>query len=213
MSGDSSDDYYSLLGVDVDADDLQLRRVWRKLVLRFHPDRAGADATSVFQRLSAAYAVLSDPVARSEYDRKRGASAPPPNANPKGGATTPKAEPPRRRAPSVLLSRLSGSLNGLLACGIARRVESDLIELFLTEEEAAEGGMVTISMRVPVRCTACAGGEPSCRRCEGKGATEELFSAWLAVPPEVADGATLAPSELLRGMGPMRFRVRHRDVS
>jgi len=38
-----------------------------------------------------------------------------------------------------------------------------------------------------------------------------LFSAWLAVPPEVTDGAILAPSELLRGMiRPVRFRMRVR---
>jgi len=48
-------------------------------------------------------------------------------------------------------------------------------------------------------------------RCGGQGTIEELFSAWLAVPPEVTDGAILAPSELLRGMiRPVRFRMRVR---
>jgi len=110
----------------------------------------------------------------------------------------------------VLLRRLSGSLNALLACGIARRTEGDVIELFLNEEEVSEGGMVTISMPVPVRCPACAADAAgSCARCGTKGTVDELFRAWLAVPPGVADGAVLAPSALLAGMvRPVSFRVR-----
>jgi DnaJ-class molecular chaperone len=93
----------------------------------------------------------------------------------------------------------------------ARRAEGDVIELFLNAEEAAQGGMVVISMRVPVRCSACHGGAGSCPGCGGRGTVQELFSAWLAVPPGVADGAMLAPSELLRGMTrPVRFRMRVR---
>ena len=59
------DDFYALLGVEDRADVVELRRAWKQLALRWHPDRAGDDATAAFQRLSAAYAVLSDPVARA----------------------------------------------------------------------------------------------------------------------------------------------------
>jgi hypothetical protein len=90
--------------------------------------------------------------------------------------------------------RISRSLDILLAMGVARRIDADVIELNLDSEEASEGGMVTISMWVPVQ-------GPT-------GTTEELFSAWLAVPPEVADGTLLAPSVLLPGMKPVSFRVR-----
>lgn len=190
-----ADDYYALLGVDADASSAQLRRVWRRLALQWHPDRAGSHATSTFQKISAAYAVLSDPVARAAYDERRGKPA---------RRTVNVA--PRRRAPGVMLSRLSGSLNALLACGIARRAGPELIELYLRSEEIAQGGMVSISMRVPVHCRNCAG--EACGRCGGSGVTEELFSAWLAVPPGVAMGTLLAPSEMLRGMvRPVRFRV------
>ena len=40
------------------------------------------------------------------------------------------------------------------------------------------------------------------------GAFDELFSAWLAIPPDVADGTLLRPSALLPGMQPIAFRVR-----
>ena len=123
---------------------------------------------------------------------------------------TPAASPetPRRRAPGVMLPRLTGYLDTLLTCGIARRAADDMIELPLTEEEVAVGGMATISMRVAVRCPACKSGP--CERCGGKGTVEELFSAWLAIRPGVADGAMLRPTVVLRGMiHPVAFRARH----
>ncbi len=72
--------------------------------------------------------------------------------------------------------------------------------------------MVTISMRVRVRCPECDAGEAeSCVRCGARRTIDELFSAWLAVPPGVADRALLALSALLRGVvHPVSFRVRLR---
>src|SRR6476646_6392997 len=123
MDTDSAGDYYALLGVDAEVDTAELLRAWRQLALRWHPDRAGPGATATFQKLLEAYTVLSDPVARAAYDRRRGARrlGEPPNPTP---AAT-------RSAPAVMLGRLSGPLNSLLACGVARRAEGDVIELFL----------------------------------------------------------------------------------
>lgn len=186
------DDYYTLLGIASTADAAELRRAWRRLAVRWHPDRAGYAATATFQEILAAYTVLSDPTKRAAYDRVR------------SGAVT------GRRAPSVMLRRVSGSLKALLACGIAQIAEDEVIDLFLTAQESSGGGMVTISMRVPVRCPACsASTTASCAKCGSKRAIDELFSAWLAVPPGVGDGAILAPSALLPGMiRPVSFRVR-----
>ncbi len=194
---DPGDDYYALLGIDAEAGLAELRRAWRRLALRWHPDRAGPGAKETFQKILAAYVVLSDPGARAAYDRRRGARSAPPAS-------------PGRSAPAVLLQRLSGPLSALLACGVARHAEEDVIELFLSAQEASEGGMITISMRVPVRCPACAADAAgSCARCGTARTVDELFSAWLAVRPGVADGAVLTPSALLPGMvRPVSFRVR-----
>ena len=126
---------------------------------------------------------------------------------------SPGTEP--RRAPGVLLSRLSGPLNTLITCGIARRAGDDVIELVVDAEEAAEGGMASISMRVPVRCPACAtaAADPAaaCRHCASRRTVDELFSAWLAIRPGVADGTILTPSAQLPGViRPVRFRARLR---
>src|SRR2546425_475814 len=111
MGTDAKEDYYALLGLDAHADATEVRRSWRRLALKWHPDRAGPDATATFQRISAAYTVLSDPVARAAYDRRHPSAA-------RSSSTGPKS--PRRPAPAVMLSRLCGSLNGLLARRIAR---------------------------------------------------------------------------------------------
>ena len=67
MAGKPHDDYYALLGIEYGVDEDELKRAWRKLALEHHPDRAGADATLLFQRISVAYSVLSDPDARSAW--------------------------------------------------------------------------------------------------------------------------------------------------
>jgi curved DNA-binding protein CbpA len=209
MGSGSADDHYALLGVEAEAGGAELRRAWRRLALRWHPDRAGPGATATFQKILAAYVVLSDPIARAAYDRRRGAPARSPAVR-SGDARSAPAAVTRRRAPGVMLWRQSGPLNALLACGLARRAEAGVIEILLNPQEAAEGGMITISMRVEVRCRACAAeAAGSCARCGTKRTLEELFSAWLAVPPGVGDGAVLEPSVPLRGMvRPVCFRVR-----
>ena len=117
----------------------------------------------------------------------------------------------RRRAPGAMLSRQSGPLMALLACGTARQVDSGVIELFLSAAEAEQGGMIMISMPVAVRCKRCPAVGSACSHCGGRGSTDELFSAWLAVRPEVPDGSVLLPSVSLPDMvHPVRFVIRTR---
>ncbi|GAA0157458.1 hypothetical protein Leryth_000260 [Lithospermum erythrorhizon] len=63
-------DYYKVLEVDYDATDENIRLNYRKLALKWHPDKhKGDDAvTEKFQEINKAYMVLSDPEKRLEYD-------------------------------------------------------------------------------------------------------------------------------------------------
>jgi curved DNA-binding protein len=63
-------DYYEVLGVPRDADHEAIRRAYRKLARKYHPDlNSSGDAEDRFKELGEAYEVLSDPDKRERYDR------------------------------------------------------------------------------------------------------------------------------------------------
>lgn len=64
-------DYYEVLGVDRNADDAALKKAYRVLAKKYHPDTnpGDAEAEAKFKEASEAYAVLSDPEKRKQYDQ------------------------------------------------------------------------------------------------------------------------------------------------
>ena len=65
-----SDDYYVVLGVDKKADDNAIKKAYRKLAVKWHPDKNQApEAEETFKKIGEAYAVLSDAEKRAAYDR------------------------------------------------------------------------------------------------------------------------------------------------
>mmetsp|Transcript_19156 Transcript_19156/g.24853 ORF Transcript_19156/g.24853 Transcript_19156/m.24853 type:complete len:359 (-) Transcript_19156:156-1232(-) len=87
MSSDPllSDDYYTVLGVSRDADDSTLKKAYRRLALKNHPDKNPDDpqAEEKFKRIAEAYDVLSNKEKRAAYDQfgKEGAQAAEQGAN------------------------------------------------------------------------------------------------------------------------------------
>lgn len=68
-------DYYKVLGVGRDADEREIKKAFRKLTLKFHPDKAAAqnitpeDAQKKMSAINEAYEVLGDPELKARFDR------------------------------------------------------------------------------------------------------------------------------------------------
>lgn len=163
-------DYYEILGVSRDADAEEMKRSYRILALKYHPDHNQNDklAEEKFKEVSAAYAVLSDPEKRLRYDRLA-----------QVGLTTSVPGLDQINLDLDGFKDLFNNLFGdLLGRGKGKSGGRDLrYTLDLSLEEAASG--VQKSIRIPVRgeCDACHGtggkdgdaGLRTCRTCNGKG--------------------------------------------
>ncbi|KAJ8601720.1 hypothetical protein CTAYLR_003198 [Chrysophaeum taylorii] len=110
----ADDDYYKILGVPRDADENALKKAYRKLAIKYHPDKNPDDpsAEEKFKNIAEAYDVLSDKEKRAAYDRfgKDGAKAA------EQGASMPRGGMDQRRAQEVF-SMFFGSDDPFAAFG------------------------------------------------------------------------------------------------
>lgn len=179
---ESKRDYYDVLGVDRTATRDQIKHAYRRLALKFHPDKnSDPHATARFRELAEAYAVLSDDTKRKEYD------------------TTGHAGVSERWSPDDLMRDFQfgdffggrfGDLSGIFGDFFGRRARPgtgatrgvDLrYDLDLTLEEAARGGERDIHVTRSEKCASCsgsgakAGTKPkSCAECGGSGQKQEV---------------------------------------
>ena len=96
----ANDDYYSILGVDRQAPEREVKRAYYALARDMHPDKAkspeeGRENAERLATISKAYNVLKDPRKRAEYDAGHKPSA---NASPQGATTPPQAAPAAKSA-------------------------------------------------------------------------------------------------------------------
>ena len=90
-------DYYKTLGVNPDATQEEIRKAYRKLAKKYHPDAnpGNEKAEQVFRAIATAYAVLGDETKKAEYDRERSGVQPDRGQRgPKGTSTKYRASRP-----------------------------------------------------------------------------------------------------------------------
>jgi molecular chaperone DnaJ len=167
-------DPYKALGVDRKASDEEIKKAYRKLARRYHPDKNPGDeaAEERFKEVQGAYAILSDPEKRKQYDSGGGIFGGVGGA-PGGGFG----------GFGDIISDLFGTAGRTPRPERGRDLETDVHVSF---EQAMEGGQVSVTVPLAAPCPTCrgTGAKPGttptvCTRCQGRGVEAEsqgLFS-------------------------------------
>lgn len=166
-------DYYELLGVSKSASNEEIKKAYRQLALKYHPDRnpGNKEAEEQFKEISNAFQVLSDAEKRKLYDR----------FGPEGPSRAGFSGFTNVQDIFSSFGDLFGDIfgfGGFSGFGRARRSRgADLeVDLVLTFLEAAEGCRKDINVNRHVKCTNCGGTGAApgttpnvCHTCKGKG--------------------------------------------
>jgi molecular chaperone DnaJ len=172
----SKRDYYEVLGVERGADMEEIKKSYRKLALKYHPDRNPNDkgAEEKFKELSEAYEALSDPVARGTYDQY-GHAAFDARSRGRGGFHDPTDIFREVFGGGSIFEDIFGG-GGQQRTGGAQRGEDLRYDLELTFIEAAQGCEKEITVTKPDACETCHGSgaeagatAKTCAVCGGRG--------------------------------------------
>jgi molecular chaperone DnaJ len=211
-------DYYEVLGVARNATETDIKKAYRRLAMKYHPDKNPGDAAAEekFKEAAEAYAVLSDPEQRARYDRygHAGVGATPGGFGP-GFAGFQNLED--------ILSDLfgfgfGGPTGGRRSSQVQRGADLRY-DLELTLEEAAKG--VTTQIRIPrlETCSDCRGSgaapgtaPETCSTCGGVGQVryqQGFFSVTRTCPQCRGTGQIIRiPCRTCRGEGRVRREKR-----
>lgn len=181
---DNKRDYYEVLGVERNADADTIKKAYRKLAIKYHPDKNPGDkaAEEKFKEAAEAYDVLSNPEKRQKYDQFGHSMGP--QGFPGGGeyysAGGMSMDDIFSMFGDIFGGRRAGGPFGGATGGSPRRRQrrgSDLrIRIKLTLEEIAKGVDKTLKVPTYVKCTHCDGtgakngtAFATCSTCHGTG--------------------------------------------
>ena len=192
--------YYVVLGISRGSDLEKIKKAYRSIAKKHHPDvSAGRESKERFMEIREAYETLSDETRRREYDEalaREGSSLRVRRVPEIVQARTSRWTEMEDRFSSFADEILEGFLPGFFDRPAHRRHEKDLfLELILSPEEAASGGLFPIDIPVVEACPECgkSGRLESffCPRCNGYGRihSERTFS--LSMPPNVSHGTEI----------------------
>ncbi|MEO0418222.1 MAG: molecular chaperone DnaJ [Pseudomonadota bacterium] len=180
----ASQTYYDTLGVSRDIDDKSLKSAYRKLAMKYHPDRnpGDAQAEAKFKACAEAYEVLKDPQKRAAYDRygheafTQGMSGG--GGGPGGGFGQGDFGDIGDIFETIFGSAFGGGGGGRGGQRQQNRRGADLrYDMEISLEEAFHGKKTEIEIEVSAPCDVCDGsgatpgtGERTCTTCGGRGA-------------------------------------------
>ena len=165
-------DPYRTLGVSRSATPEEIKKAYRRLAKRHHPDTsADPGAEARFKALTDAYQALSDPAKRAAHDRSQQAAARPRDTG--AGVSDSPFDAARPRGFSDVFEDLFGASAAPPHRARGRDVE---VETNLTFEQAQQGAQVTVSVSIHETCSVCRGtgargAAPArvCPGCQGRG--------------------------------------------
>jgi molecular chaperone DnaJ len=169
----SETDLYELLGVQRDADEAALKSAYRKLAMKYHPDRnpGDAEAEAQFKAVGAAYEVLKDPQKRAAYDRFGHAAFQ--QGGPGGGFGGGQQD---FGDIGDIFETIFGQAFGGGGRQQARRGADLRYDMEVTLDEAFHGKETEIEIEVSQSCTTCSGSgatpgtqKRTCNLCGGMG--------------------------------------------
>jgi len=171
----SKADYYEVLGVARECSDGELKTAYRKLAMKYHPDRNPGDkaAEEKFKEASEAYQVLSDPDKRAAYDRfgHAGTSGGFGGQGPFAGGAVDLGD-----IFGDIFGEMFGGGGGQRRGSRVQRGEDLRFDLTIEFEEAVFGKDVEIKLRRRENCATCNGtgttsgrGPTVCGQCQGRG--------------------------------------------
>lgn len=194
-------DYYDVLGVAPDAGAAEIKRAYRQLARRYHPDISGDDRGTAFLEVARAYDVLSHPERRRSYDARLAR-----DSSIRGSDWF--ADEVAIDFPSVasVLDRMRSSFFGASP-------ETNLsAEIVLTPQEAFWGTSVPLDVPLRRTCPRCGGrGETWqewCAACGGGGEVSARHEMQLRVPAGVREGARFRFTVMPPGAPPTLVEVR-----
>lgn len=172
-----AEDLYKVLGVAKNASDDEIKKAYRKLARKYHPDRNPDDpkAEERFKEVQGAYDVLSDSEKRKEYDAGGmfAGFGGPGGGNPFGGGGQPFGG--AGAGFGDILSNLFGRGGGPAQAQQARGRDLET-EVSLSFDQAVGGTQISVTVPKAERCGTChgSGAKPgtapvTCPRCEGRG--------------------------------------------
>lgn len=175
-------DYYEVLGLQKGASDDEIKKAFRKLAMKYHPDRNPDDkaAEEKFKEINEAYAVLSDAEKKEKYDRFGHAGVDPNAGFGQGGFSGGGFEDIFDMFGGMFSGGFGGGFGGGRRNGPQKGRDLQK-HLTIDFEEAAFGTNKKIRLTKMVKCDTC-GGEGNapgtekhtCSRCNGKGVIDSV---------------------------------------